>query len=72
MIEHTVRAFDADLHELASDIAEMGKRDDDQVAASMQALVTRDDRLAERVIAADDRIDLLQVKIEQKAVQTIA
>ncbi len=72
MIEHTVRAFDADLQELASDIAEMGKRDDDQVAASMQALITRDDRLAERVIAADDRIDSLQVKIEQKAVETIA
>jgi phosphate transport system protein len=72
MIEHTIRAFDADLQELARKITEMGRRDDEQIAAAMEALVKRDNALAERVIAADDRIDALQREIEEKAITTLA
>ena len=32
MIEHTTRAFDSDLHELARKIAEMGRLDGEQIA----------------------------------------
>ncbi len=49
MIEPTIRAFDADLQDLARKIAEMGRRDDEQIASGMEALVTRDNALAERV-----------------------
>jgi phosphate transport system protein len=71
-IEHTVRAFDADLQELAADIAEMGHLDDEQIAIAIEAVVGRDERLADRVVAGDDNIDDLQMKIEHKAVTTIA
>jgi phosphate transport system protein len=72
MIEHTIRAFDADLQELAQKIAEMGRLDDEQIAAAIEALVKRDNALARRVIAADDRIDALQRELEGKAITTIA
>jgi phosphate transport system protein len=72
MIEHTTRAFDADLRELARKIAEMGRLDGEQIADAIDALAKRDTALAKRVIAADDRIDALQHEIEEKAVATIA
>ncbi len=72
MIEHTTRAFDADLHELARKIAEMGRLDDAQIADAIAAWVKRDAALAKRVIAADDRVDALQREIEEKAATTIA
>jgi phosphate transport system protein len=70
--EHTIRAFDADLRDLAVKIAEMGRLDEEQIADAIEALVTRATALAERVIAADDQIDALQRAIEEKAVVTIA
>ncbi len=72
MIEHTARAFDTDLHELARKVAEMGRLDDEQIAAAIAALVKQDTALAKRTIAADDAIDALQHEIEEKAVATIA
>ena len=60
MIEHTTRAFDADLQELARKIGDMGRLDDEQIAAAIEALVKCDTALARRVIAADDRVDALQ------------
>jgi phosphate transport system protein len=72
MTNHTTRAFDADLQELARKIDEMGRLDGDQIADAIEALVKRDKMLAERVIAADDRVDALQRMIEEKAVATIA
>ena len=72
MIEHTARAFDTDLQELAGKVAEMGRLDDEQIAAAIAALVEQDTALAKRVAAADDRIDALQREIEEKAVATIA
>jgi phosphate transport system protein len=70
--EHTTRAFDADLQELARKIADMGRLDDQQIASATEALMKRDLALARRVIAADDRVDALQREIEEKAVTTIA
>ena len=72
MIEHTTRAFDSDLHELARKIAEMGRLDGEQIADAIDALAKRDTALAKRVIAADDRVDALQREIEEKAATTIA
>ena len=72
MIDHTIRAFDTDLQELAGKIAEMARLDGEQIADAIDALVKRDTNLAERVMARDDSIDALQRAIEEKAVTTIA
>ena len=72
MIEHTARAFDADLQGLVKRIAEMGRLDDEQIAGATEALTKRDTTLARRIISADDRVDALQRDIEEKAITTIA
>jgi phosphate transport system protein len=70
--EHTTRAFDSDLQELARTLAEMGGPAERQIAEAIEALITRDSRRARRVIEADATIDGLQRVIEEKAVETIA
>jgi phosphate transport system protein len=72
MAEHIHKAFDEDLREIASRLAEMGGVAERLVAESIDALVKRDTALAQRVIAADAGVDALQREIEEKAVLTIA
>lgn len=72
MVEHTIRAFDTDLHQLAGKIAEMGRLDAEQIGDAIEALIKRDAGLAKRVIAKDNQVDDLQREIEEKAIATIA
>src|SRR5512144_2002237 len=72
MTDHTYKAFDTDLQDLARMVAEMGGLAEKQVADSVDALAKRDTTLAQRVTAADAAIDVLQREIEEKAVLTIA
>jgi phosphate transport system protein len=72
MMEHTTKAFDADLQDLARMVAEMGGIAEKQIGEAVDALVRRDLSLAQRVVALDPKIDALQHEIEDKAVLTIA
>ena len=71
-IDHTARAFDSDLQELARKVAEMGGLVEKQIADATNALLERDTELAERVIGTDGTIDIMQHDIEEKAILTIA
>src|ERR1700742_5106596 len=70
--DHTAKAFDIDLQEIARLVAEMGGLCEKQVADSIDALSERDLDRAQRTVAADPEIDALQAEIEEKAVLTIA
>jgi len=70
--EHTTKAFDSDLQELARTTAEMGGLAERQIAEAIEALTTRDSERAWRVINTDAAIDKLQRAIEERAVETIA
>jgi phosphate transport system protein len=72
MNEHTTKAFDIDLQELARLTAEMGGLVEKQIADSVDALSKRDVERASRVVASDVAVDALQRAIEEKAVLTIA
>ena len=72
MTEHTIKAFDVDLQELARMIAEMGGLAERQIGDALDALNRHDAGLARGVLAADARIDVLQREIEEKAILTIA
>src|ERR1043166_8543704 len=72
MSEHTAKAFDADLQELARKVAEMGGLAEKEIADAVDALAKRDTALAQRVMAADVTTDALQREIEEKAILTIA
>jgi phosphate transport system protein len=72
MTEHTIKAFDVELKELAREIVEMGGLVEQQIADAIKALVKQDMGLAQQVIAVDPQVDALQRQIEEKAVLTIA
>src|SRR5215475_4884764 len=70
--DHTTKAFDIDLQELARMVAEMGGLAEKQVADAVDALARRDIDRAQQTVAADPDVDALQAEIEEKAVLTIA
>ncbi len=72
MAEHTVKAFDADLEGLRRTISEMGGIAEKMLADANSALVEHDAALAQTVVAADGRLDLLQRNVEEQAILTIA
>jgi phosphate transport system protein len=72
MMEHTIKAFDADLQDLGRMIAEMGGLAERQIGDALDALSRHDADLAGNIIATDARIDALQREIEEKAILTIA
>ncbi|MGA9320694.1 MAG: phosphate signaling complex protein PhoU [Xanthobacteraceae bacterium] len=71
-VDHTTKAFDADLQEITRRVAEMGGMAERQIADATRALVERDTDLAEQVIGTDPAIDAMQHEIEEKAILTIA
>ncbi len=72
MSEHTIKAFDADLQDLTRVVIEMGGLAERQIVNALEALEKHDNGLAQRVIAEDAKIDVLQREVEEKAVLTIA
>ncbi|MGE0751488.1 MAG: phosphate signaling complex protein PhoU [Variibacter sp.] len=72
MSEHTAKAFDTDLQDLARLVAEMGGLAEKAISDSVTALADRDAKLAQQVVTADAAIDALQREIEEKAILTIA
>src|SRR5258708_34427262 len=71
MMEQTIKAFDADLQELARMIAEMGGLAERQIGDALDALNRHDAESARGILEADARIDALQREIEEKAILTI-
>lgn len=70
--DHTVKAFDDDLNRLRGLISEMGGRAEQALLQAMTALNNGDLELAAQVVEGDRKIDALEAKVEQLAVQTIA
>jgi len=72
MSDHIVKAYDEDLAGLKSMLSEMGGVAEEQLAKSIEALVRRDTKLADAVILADEKLDAMEVAVEEKAILTIA
>lgn len=70
--EHIVTAYEDELTQLAGAILEMGGLVEAAVADATDALLKLDDERARAIIAADRRIDELQMKIDETAVSIIA
>ena len=66
---HMKRFFDAELETFRSHLILMGEVSIRQVRDAVKALVDADVGLADRVIAADDELDQLEVKIDEEAVR---
>lgn len=72
MTKHIVSAFDAELKDISSGISEMGGLAEEQLGEALDALRKRDSALAEEVIQADHRLDALEMRFEERAIQTLA
>jgi phosphate transport system protein len=63
------RFFDAELENFRSNLLQMGERAIEQARLAMRSLVDSDITLADKVIAADDEIDRLEVQIDDEAIR---
>jgi len=72
MSDHIVKAYDEDLANLKTMLAQMGGLAEDHLAKAIEALGKRDTKLADVVIAQDEKIDALELQLEERAILTIA
>lgn len=72
MSEHIVSSYDVELQDLRRHISEMGGIAEKMLVDAINALVRRDTALAQTVIAADSRLDVLQRDVEENAILMIA
>ena len=72
MSDHIVRAYDEDLSQLKTMLAQMGGLVEQQLDDAIDALARRDTQLADHVIQNDEKVDTLEHMIEEKAILTIA
>lgn len=70
--EHTVRSYDEELSYLNNLIARMGGLAEAQLDGAIQSLVKRDSDLAQRIIAADAKVDELEQEIHSFTVRLLA
>jgi phosphate transport system protein len=69
---HTSREFERELRTLRERLLAMGGRAEQQISRAIEALTSRDDKLAAEVIAADSEIDQDEVTIDELAFLVLA
>jgi phosphate transport system protein len=72
MADHIIKSYDDDLNRLSKMIVEMGGLAESQLAAAIEAVVTRDSELAREVIAGDARVDQLERDLDNLAIRLLA
>lgn len=72
MSDHIVKAYDDDLEQIKTMLAQMGGLAEDQLAKAVDSLAKRDIDLADMVIQNDEKIDAIEVALEEKVIKTIA
>jgi phosphate transport system protein len=72
MTEHIVKSYEDELNTLTAECARMGGLCEAQVSDAVDAVVKRDQALAESIVGRDARLDALEADIERKAIRLIA
>jgi phosphate transport system protein len=67
-----VRHFQEELDRLKATLLDMANLAEESVDASIQALLERDAAKAQAVVAADDRIDALELRVDDMVTQLLA
>ncbi len=71
-MQHTSREFERELKTLRDRLLAMGGRAEQQIERATQSIVRSDDKLAEQVIADDERMDQDEVEIDELAFLILA
>lgn len=69
---HVQRHFDRDIEVIKESLLRMGAMVEEAMQQSIRALLEGDLAIAEQVIANDDRIDQMEVQIDQQVIELIA
>lgn len=69
---HTTAKFDAELDELRSKVLYTGGLVENQLSMAVEAIVNKDGALAEQVIAADGRVNEMELAIDEEAALILA
>ncbi|MEM8657770.1 MAG: phosphate signaling complex protein PhoU [Pseudomonadota bacterium] len=69
---HIVSAFDDDLTMIEAKISEMGGLAEELLSGALEAVEKRDASLAQAVIDRDEKLDALEMEVEEMATNTIA
>jgi phosphate transport system protein len=72
MNEHIVKSYEEELTQLAAEVARMGGLAEAQVASCIEAVAKRDVKLAEAVVARDERLDAMEIEIDSRCTRLIA
>src|SRR5574340_524650 len=70
--DHISRQFDADLEAIRANVLQMGGLVESQIKSAVESLVSGDVNLMTRVIDDDNRVNALEVKIDEACSQVIA
>ena len=70
--EHIVKSFDSELDRLYGEIARMGEIATSQLEAAIDVMIRRDTKAAQRVVANDEAIDILEHEVSQDVLRLLA
>ena len=70
--EHIVKSFDSELERLYGEIARMGEIATSQLDAAIDVMIRRDTKAAQRVVANDEAIDMLEHEVSQDVLRLLA
>lgn len=72
MVDHTTRQYDAELDEIRTRVLQMGGYVEQQVMLALEGLQDGDERVIERVIENDKRVNLYEVELDEACTHIIA
>ena len=70
--KHLSKSFDNDLNEVIELFMQMGRMAAEQVMIATRALIAADEATAKKVIADDDLINQLEIKIDEQIILLVA
>ncbi|MBE0407314.1 phosphate signaling complex protein PhoU [Psychrobacter sp. AOP22-C1-22] len=70
--KHLSKSFDNELHEVVDLFMQMGRMAAEQVMVATRALIAADEVTAKKVIADDDLINQLEIKIDEQIILLVA
>ena len=70
--EHIVKSYDSELDRLYGEIARMGEIATSQLDAASDVMIRRDTKAAQRVVANDEAIDMLEHEVSQDVLRLLA